>query len=251
MTDGSLKSRTERNEAEISLALQSETVRTIIEVLTGTPRFLRGCQVNPDRAHLQAVQDVVRWTVGGYTTRPTEEDIEKKAIDRLELLVNYRQPPIESMAVPTVAMYDYLCDTIFGIPMCPVGPDVAMPTLIDTKGNPIQPRWHEADWKKYFESGMEKPTTALRPNRYPYQLPEVDGQRARHYILWYFHYVWEEQANPTDAEIESDITLALTMLASEENMQGIDYIWYRNPAISVPDMFHVQIFWRPAPLPRE
>ena len=44
---------------------------------------------------------------------------------------------------PRVAMYDYLADTIFAMPMRPVEPSVRAPDFQDMQGNIIKPKWVE------------------------------------------------------------------------------------------------------------
>lgn len=230
----------------IQKAATSSSVLRAVARLTAEGEPIRGCQVNPDRAHLQALQSMVGWTVGGYDTRPTDESMRRKQDDRLHVLVTYLQPPIDPTAAPQVAMYDYLCDTIFGVPMRAIGREVVAPDYLDESGKIIKPRWVEADWEKFRISAPTlRLAPALRPNRYPYQLPAVGGHLARHWVLWYFHVLGEDLPNPSDEEIEADLLTSLLLAARAEGFESFDYIWYRNPAMSVPDMFHVQVFWRP------
>lgn len=64
-------------------------------------------------------------------------------------------------------MYDYLCDTLFEIPMKPVGPEVLVPEITDLEGVRRRGCWVEAD----FSTVAERPKPVFRANRYPYQLP--------------------------------------------------------------------------------
>ena len=61
-----------------------------VQVLT-SPERVRGCGVNPERGHLQALQNAVGWTIGGFDTRPLPEAVERKKYDRLQVLLSYRQ----------------------------------------------------------------------------------------------------------------------------------------------------------------
>jgi hypothetical protein len=225
-------------------ALASQDVAEAIDVLTAPDIDVRGTKVNSDRAHLQALQEVLQWTVGGYDTRPSPETHELKNKDRLHVLVTYRQPPLGD-GPPMVGMYDYLCDTLFGIPMRPVSSDVVVPQYQDEDGQIVKPKWIEADWDAFQASGRPRPPPALQPNRYPYQLPLVGGCRAEHWVLWYIHYPWEQPPSPPDETIAADLRQELLLVATARGCNTFDYIWYRNPAMSVPDMFHVQVFWRP------
>lgn len=230
--------------AEVAQAAASADVKGAIAVLTSSDP-VRGCAVNPDRAHLQALQDAVGWTIG-VDTRPDEEGAKLKQEDRMRVLVTYRQPLPKPGEPPRVTMYDFLCDSLFDIPMRPVDAEVEVPCFLDESGCEVVPMWIESDWDAFNASGKPRPSPVLRPNRYPYQLPVVSGRCARHAILWYFHFPWESLPDPSDNEITNDLLTELMVASTAEGHEGYDYIWYRNPKMSVPDMFHVQVFWRPA-----
>eukprot|EP00929_Paragymnodinium_shiwhaense_P027117 TRINITY_DN15992_c0_g2_i1.p1 TRINITY_DN15992_c0_g2~~TRINITY_DN15992_c0_g2_i1.p1 ORF type:complete len:210 (+),score=26.63 TRINITY_DN15992_c0_g2_i1:157-786(+) len=206
-------------------------------------------QVNAGRPYLQALQDAVAWTIGGYNTRPTVEAKELKHRDRTSVLLGYRQPPIDDpQNPPPIAMHDYLCHTLFDVPTKPVGPDVARPTFQQDDGSLVQPDWQEVDWDAFRSSGRGRPSPVFRPNRYPYQLPKVHGSVASHYLLWYFHLPEEGVTDPPDDVIQEDVLCELVKLWSANGCKAdIEFIWYRNPAMSVPDVFHVQVFWRYCP----
>lgn len=223
---------------------QSPGFQQIVEVLTST-ESVRGCMVNSDRSHLQALQNLLGWTIGGFDTRPTEAAQELKQTDRLQVLVTYRQPS-DPGDPPRVAMYDYLADTIFAMPMRPVEPSVRAPDFQDMQGNIIKPKWVEINREAVVK--IPRPDPKFVANRYPYQLPAVRGNHewqraAQHWILWYFHFPDEEQSDPGDQVINFDIRRALEQVVNSGGFTKVDYVWYRNPGMSVPDMFHVQVFW--------
>ena len=64
----------------------------------------------------------------------------------------------------------------------------------------------------------------LYPNMFPYDLPSG----TLHYIMWY---TW---LRPKDCEITDDIGKALG--------GDVDFIWYENPKMTIPEIFHVQVF---------
>jgi len=223
-----------------------------LEVLTAPGERVRGCQVDPARPALQALQNVLGWTQGGYDTRPTEEAQRQKHLDRLQILLTYRQPPPPPPGeAPRVAMYDYLCDTLFGLPMRPVGPEVDVPDVEDLEGNIVKPFWVEVNWEQFAASGARRPGPVFRPNRYPYQLPcrpcgegaHEFQRQTQHWILWYLHLPGEPVADRPDAEIDCDVRCELLAVVSAQGFEAFDYIWYRNPGMSVPEVFHVQVFW--------
>mmetsp|Transcript_69573 Transcript_69573/g.201621 ORF Transcript_69573/g.201621 Transcript_69573/m.201621 type:complete len:259 (+) Transcript_69573:297-1073(+) len=247
--------RSPEEQAAIAEAARSPELLLILEALTSPPpegaagESLRGGKVSSDRPHLQALQNLVGWTIGGYDTRPFPETKKQKEDDRLQILLRYRQPA-DPGDPPEVAMYDYLCETLFGVPMRPVGPEVVMPRFRNLEGEIVDPEWVEADWDAFrARVGEARPTPVLLPNRYPYQLPRREGVReeqqcAQHYILWYFHYPEEPLPDPEDAAIDADIRRRLVEVLRERGLgDRADYIWYRNPSMSVPQVFHVQVFW--------
>jgi len=202
---------------------------------------------------LQALQNVLGWTLGGHCTRPTQEVQKLKHHDRLQVLLRYQQPLPNPEMPPCVAMYDYLCETIFGVPMRPVNGDVHVWPIQDLEGNILWPCWVEPDWEEFQGTSTIRREVApvFKPNRYPYQLPARQlpesfhkfQRQAQHWILWYHHYPEEPSVNPSDEVIDSDVRRELTTLVNSHGFEVCDYIWYRNPGVTVPDMFHVQVFW--------
>jgi len=234
-------------------------LRTLEELTRTDGPAIRGCQVNPDRAHLQALQNMLIWIIGGYDTRPTPEAAELKQRDRLEILLHYRQPQdLLNASAPRVAHYDYLCETLFGIPMKYVAPEVVQPQFQNLEGVVVNASWTEADWDGFKAAGLARPAMVFAANRYPYQVPEYSQReqahkwqkRAQHWILWYFHFPWEELHDPGDAQIDEDVRSSLQAQLDLEHFTSADYIWYRNPGMSVPEVFHVQVFWSVPDTPR-
>jgi hypothetical protein len=69
------------------------------------------------------------------------------------------------------------------------------------------------------------------PNEFPYN---VNGQ---HWVMWYGT---KEQTRSED-EINNDIFIAIS-----NHLQGsreFNFAWYINPKMTVPEFFHVQVFW--------
>lgn len=67
-------------------------------------------------------------------------------------------------------------------------------------------------------------------NEYPYNLP--DG--TNHYVMWYTY------NDISDIEITSDILDSLKNILKHNNFE---FVWYENPKMSVPEVYHVQVFW--------
>lgn len=245
-----------RTDPDIRAALvqagESPEFQQSLAQLTAVGQSVRGCGVNPDRAHLQALHNLLGWTIGGYDTRPTEDGTERKSRDRLRVLLRYRQPA-DPGTPPRVAMYDYLVETLFAIPMKKVGQDVVAPPFIDLDGETVTADWHEADWDVFTATNRPRPSPVFQANRYPYQLQDMTlrsdaheyQKRAQHWILWYFHFPWERvtDQDPGDACIDADVRAELAAEVKQAGFECVDYIWYRNPGMSVPDVFHVQVFF--------
>ena len=70
----------------------------------------------------------------------------------------------------------------------------------------------------------------LSKNKYPYQLPK----NTNHYLMWYTY------QPKTDYKINQDIFDSLKNILGNTNFE---YVWYKNPKPTIPELFHVQVFW--------
>eukprot|EP01094_Clydonella_sp_ATCC50884_P019980 TRINITY_DN4026_c0_g1_i1.p1 TRINITY_DN4026_c0_g1~~TRINITY_DN4026_c0_g1_i1.p1 ORF type:complete len:169 (-),score=51.18 TRINITY_DN4026_c0_g1_i1:311-817(-) len=77
----------------------------------------------------------------------------------------------------------------------------------------------------------------LVPNHFPYATPPG----THHFVLWYA--VGREHL--TDLQINKDVIALLKQRLSHDRF---DVVWYENPKMTVPSIFHVQVFWREEPL---
>ena len=71
-------------------------------------------------------------------------------------------------------------------------------------------------------------------NAFPYQ---VEG--GYHYVLWVGSSL-SSGAAPSEDEINNHITQALQ---KETNCDDFDFGWYVNPRMTIPSVYHVQVFW--------
>ena len=80
--------------------------------------------------------------------------------------------------------------------------------------------------------------TVFKANPYPYDVP--DG--TEHYVFW----MASPEAQWPDERIDAGIAQAV------DELGGGEYVWYPNPKMSVPDpnLYHVQVFWRPVVPPQ-
>ena len=73
-------------------------------------------------------------------------------------------------------------------------------------------------------------TIVFEPNKYPYQT------KGKHYVLWFGSKIQEY----SDECITDIINKKLKDI---NNSNVYDFVWYKNPTMSVPEFFHVQVFW--------
>ena len=70
----------------------------------------------------------------------------------------------------------------------------------------------------------------FEPNKYPYQT------KGKHYVLWF----GSQNQEYSDECITDIINKKLNTINTNNNY---DFVWYKNPKMSVPKFFHVQVFW--------
>lgn len=70
------------------------------------------------------------------------------------------------------------------------------------------------------------------PNKFPYNI----SNDTNHYILWYSF-----NDGLSDELITKDINDEITKLVHNDNFE---FVWYENPKMNIPDVFHVQVFWK-------
>lgn len=66
------------------------------------------------------------------------------------------------------------------------------------------------------------------PNLFPYNISE-----GYHYVMWY---TYNDLSNN---EISQDIYNSIKELTKE----NFNFVWYINPKMTFPEIFHVQVFW--------
>ena len=72
----------------------------------------------------------------------------------------------------------------------------------------------------------------LIKNEFPYDCPKGTS----HYVLWY-----SINKPENDQKINNDI---YTCLKDKLGHNCFEFVWYENPKMSIPEIFHVQVFWR-------
>jgi hypothetical protein len=158
------------------------------------------------------------WVPGAENIRPTQKTRQVK------------QKTLESIGKDYASESDFLLEQVFDIVLT-----------------------READGKLHAgrdcASKLVKAGCVLKPNVFPYDLPHG----TRHWVMWYpvcFNLdvlgpigadltSWL-RAEPSDDAISADIEQELRR---ELEHELFDFVWYLNPKQSVPNIFHVQVFW--------
>jgi len=158
---------------------------------------------------LRALQQVTGWTPGSANIRPTPRTKARKEAELAAALEVY------------ASERDLVLAKIFGhraLPRAEDGKLVAEASLEDAP------------------PGAEH---VFMPNAYPYRdlAPGV-----QHSVLWY----WPGRpGRATTAAVRDSIAADLS--AELDALVGpgqYEFIWYENPCMSIPCVFHVQVFWR-------
>jgi len=76
-----------------------------------------------------------------------------------------------------------------------------------------------------------KPTKLFQENKFKYNI------QGNHYVMWYLQYN-DNEIN--DDIINFDIYLNILKIVGNKNF---NFAWYKNPKMTVPEIFHVQVFW--------
>ena len=87
-----------------------------------------------------------------------------------------------------------------------------------------------------FNTNEFKINKVFKPNEYPYSL-----LMGNHYVYWY-GFTPDERTSyrPNSDSISEDIRIALLQLIPDDNF---NFAWYLNPKMTIPEFFHVQVFW--------
>lgn len=77
-----------------------------------------------------------------------------------------------------------------------------------------------------------QPTKLFQENKFKYN---VSGN---HYVMWYLMF---DERFLTDDIINCDIYCNIIKILGNNNF---NFAWYKNPKMTVPEIFHVQVFWK-------
>eukprot|EP00602_Paraphysomonas_sp_CaronLab_P001375 CAMPEP_0185027626 /NCGR_PEP_ID=MMETSP1103-20130426/12885_1 /TAXON_ID=36769 /ORGANISM="Paraphysomonas bandaiensis, Strain Caron Lab Isolate" /LENGTH=189 /DNA_ID=CAMNT_0027561719 /DNA_START=295 /DNA_END=864 /DNA_ORIENTATION=+ len=173
------------------------------------------CRIPSDLASLETLHCSYPWIPGPDQVRPSEKCKEHKAIRMQALDANWE------------GREDYILSSVFYKPV-EVAPSGRFQVLDRNISGKLR----------------------FVPNEFPYQIDV-----GHHYILWFGATLdestldtpagscrrWEGVCPLSDEEINCHITEALKEIAADEN--SFDFAWYENPKMTVPEIYHVQVFW--------
>jgi len=143
------------------------------------------------------------WLPNERTVRPSEAGKAAKAARLAEILATY------------VDLTDYLLHAVFG------------------QGVESSPE--HANKLRAASVGGAPGEAVFAPNEFPYAI-----EQGNHYVLWYC----VKDKPKSDEEISRDIERELRrLLGCGDASEPFDFAWYENPAMSVPEFYHVQVFW--------
>jgi hypothetical protein len=89
------------------------------------------------------------------------------------------------------------------------------------------------DGQLYILNKVEKSEWNFTRSIFPYNLSE----NVNHYVLWNSYYDYSADFD--------DLTINTIIKDTLESMLGtdFDFAWYKNPKPSIPELYHVQVFW--------
>ena len=82
------------------------------------------------------------------------------------------------------------------------------------------------------DMNIDETTIVFAPNEFPYSI-----ETGNHWVLWYGCI---EQPY-SDDRINMDVNKELQRVL--EGSQNYDFAWYENPKMSIPDFYHIHVFW--------
>lgn len=170
------------------------------------PRTLLRSVISSDLTALDRLHVRFKWIPNSQRIRPSEERLTLKRAKLAEIEATW------------LTFTDYIRSTVFGEPHIDV-----------VNQNGEQRKTTTTEMTAQSSSSLHK---FFVPNEFPYNL--VQGN---HWVLWY-----TVVGKPySDREISADISQHL-----QELLHGsvhFDFAWYVNPKMTVPEYFHVQVFW--------
>lgn len=80
---------------------------------------------------------------------------------------------------------------------------------------------------------LDKKMFVFQKQMFPYLIHE-----GHHWVMWYA----TKEQEKSDEEVTADVNNELKKLTNSDD--GFEFGWYINPKMTVPEFFHVQVFWK-------
>ena len=200
---------------------QSSTPHTDFATPVIGPLAVPRGRVSSDVRQLQALHTHHPWVPGHDHIRPVPAHVHQK-VQFLETI----EKRFDTHA-------DYVFAELFGLPTtCPYAePHDAICVVSQLHRN----------------MAARRRMCVLVANMFPYQVPH----NSHHAVMWYASSAEEVD----DGDVDADIEERLPALALAEGVTStpdvpahrFDFVWYLNPKMSIPGVYHVQVFWRLRP----
>ena len=178
-----------------------------------SPPLIRNI-ISSDIQELDQLHTQYKWIPSSVQIRPSPE------------LLAVKRDKIDSIGMEWVSFKDYILHHVFQKPSA---------------------RRH-FDNMLYATDDQVINLKSFQPNLFPY-----DIQQGQHWVMWYGQ---EAQDSLLIADITQDIDNELRKqlcIDSDSDIGGsgsdiggsgnYDFAWYVNPKMSIPEFFHVQVFW--------
>jgi hypothetical protein len=196
------------------------------ESTTAKPRRVLRSVISSDLDALDRLQRRYPWVPNAARIRPSEERLALKRAKLAEIEATW------------ASFTDYIRATVFG--------EVAVDVAVDTGTSSSESGSGTSGLTKKVVATLPPTDPSVLqkrfvPNDFPYDLAE-----GNHWVLWY---AAPTQPCSIDA-ITADVSQHL-----QEHLRGsgidadFDFAWYINPKMTVPEFFHVQVFWTLLPPP--
>jgi hypothetical protein len=156
------------------------------------------------RGKISSNEDILNVLHEDYEWIPCSE-----CIRPLPLVLENKLKTLEDIDLKWMSLKEYILHTVFGYPT-----------------NQICGRYYVPD------IDLRPASFIFRVNDFPYAI-----KYGNHWVLWYP----TQQKERSDEQVTADIEHALKEVVGGE--AEFDFAWYENPKMSVPDFYHVQVFW--------
>jgi hypothetical protein len=164
-----------------------------------------------DLENLESLHVSHAWVPGAENIRPSPETLSSK------------HQTLEGIGTQYAAESDFILEHIFSVSL-----DVG------------------ADGKLFADAGsvalINDTGRVFMPNQFPYVVPAG----THHWVMWYPIGLRFESLGPARLLQPADVAITANIeqdLLQQLQHERFDFVYYVNPKMTVPDIFHVQVFW--------